>query len=126
MSIIKNLIDEMGIQSFEKNMKIAGFVVLSDSRDIVYHTENWDMFKYRDLLFDAIEGASSIEINNTEFLVTKASEDGFIATSSQGMGYIIIIPFRGGVLATYALSGANPDEILAFLKPHIIELQKKF
>ena len=126
MSEIKNLIDEMGIQSFEKNMKIAGFVVLSDSRDIVYHTENWDMFKYRDLLFDAIEGASSIEINNTEFLVTKASEDGFIATSSQGMGYIIIIPFRGGVLATYALSGANPDEILAFLKPHIIELQKKF
>ena len=123
MSEIKKLIDDMGIISFENNMKIAGFVVLSDSKDLIYQTENWDVSKYRDLLFDAINGAISIEINNSEFLVTKTSDEGVITTSSQGMGYIIMIPFRGGVLATYALSSANPDAILAFLKPYIIQLQ---
>ena len=126
MSEIKKLIDEIGIISFENNMKVASFAVLSDLRDIIYQTENWDVSEYRDLFFDAIEGANSIEINNTEFNITKASDDGFIAISSQGMGYIVIIPFKGGVLATYALSGANPNNILAFLKPHVIELQKKF
>lgn len=126
MSEIKKLINEIGIISFENNMKVAGFAVLSDSKEIIYQTENWDVFKYRGSFFDAIKGANSIEINNIEFNITKASDDGFIATNSQGMGYIIIIPFKGGVLATYALSGANPDNILAFLKPHVVELQKKF
>ena len=126
MSEIKKLIDEIGIISFENNMKVAGFAVLSDSREIIHQTENWDLSEYRDLFFAVIKGANSIEINNTEFTITKTSDDGFIGTSSQGMGYIIIIPFKGGVLATYALPSANPDNILAFLKPHVIELQKKF
>jgi hypothetical protein len=126
MSEVKKLIDEIGITSFENNLKIAGFAVLSDSRDIIYQTENWNVSNYRDLLFDAIKGAISIKINDTEFLVTKATDEGLIATSSQGMGHIIMIPFRGGVLTTYALSGANPDAVLAFLKPYIIQLQNKF
>jgi hypothetical protein len=126
MSEIKKLIDDIGILSFENNMKIAGFAVLSDSREIIYQTENWDVSKYLDLFFDAIKGVNSIKINNTEFNIAKTSDDGFIATTSQGMGYIIIIPFKGGVLAAYALSGANPDNIMAFLKPYVIELQKKF
>lgn len=126
MSEVKKLIDDIGIISFENNMKIAGFAVLSDSREIIYQTENWDVSKYRDLLFDAIKGAISFEINKSEFLVDKTSDEGVIATNSQGMGHIIIIPFRGGVLATYVLSGANPDAILAFLKPYIVQLQNKF
>jgi hypothetical protein len=126
MSEVKKLIDELGIISFENNMRIAGFAVLSDSRDIVYQTENWDVSKYRDLLFNAINGAISIEINNTEFFVSKASDEGVIATSAHGMGYIIMIPFNGGVLATYALSGADTRSIITFLKPHIMDLQNIF
>jgi hypothetical protein len=125
MSEIKNLIDEIGILSFENNMKIAGFAVISDSRKIIYQTENWDVSKYRDAFFYAINGSNSIEIKNTEFNITKISDDGYVA-SSQGMGSVILIPFKGGVLATYALTGANPDSIIAFLKPHVLELQKEF
>ncbi len=126
MSEIKNLIDEIGISSFENNMKIAAFAVLSNSKEIIYQTENWDVSTSRDQLFDALKGVTSIKINEAEFLITKASDDGLIATNSQGMGSIIIMSFEGGVLAIYGLSGSNPDKIMAFLKPYVMELQKNF
>ena len=126
MNEVKRLIDDIGIISFENNKKIASFAVISDLREIIYQTENWDVSKYIDQLFDAIKGAISIEINNMKLLVSNALDKAVIASYSQGMGSIIIIPFKGGILATYALSGADPKSIIEFLTPYAMDLQDMF
>ena len=123
MNEIKKLIDDMGITSFENNMKVAGLAVLSDSRDIIYQTENWDLSGYQDIFFGAFKGANSIEFNNLEFLVEMVSEDTMIGANSQGMGYILGVSFKGGILLCYALPGGDPNSILAFLKSYTIPLQ---
>ena len=125
MSEIKKLIDEIGIISFENNMKIAAFAVLSASREIAYQTDNWDVSKYRGLFFDVFKEREYIQFNNIEFLIKRASENVIIGANSQGMGFVIIIQFQGGLLATYALSGADPETIITFLKPYVMELQNK-
>lgn len=119
---VKKIIDDMGIASFENNMKIASFAVLSDLRDIVYQTENWDLSEYKDLFFRAFKGAQSIELNNVEFLVTRVSDEGLIGTNPGGMGHVIAILFQGGILVAYVLSGGNPNDVIAFLKPYIMKL----
>ena len=123
MSEIKNLIDDMGITSFENNMKIASLAVLSDSRDIIYQTDNWDLSEYKNVFFDAFKGVNSIIFNQIEFLIERISDDGMIGTNSQGMGYIIGVSFEGGILTSYALPVGDPNNILTFLKSYTLQLQ---
>ena len=123
MNEIKKLIDDMGIYSFENSMKIAGLAVLSDSGEISYQTENWDLSGYQDIFFSAFKGINSIEYNNLEFLIERVSEDSIIGASTQGMGYIIGVSFKGGILLCYALPGGNSNNILAFLKTYTFQFQ---
>ena len=83
------------------------------------------MSKYRGLFFDVFKEREYIQFNNIEFLIKRASENVIIGANSQGMGFVIIIQFQGGLLATYALSGADPETIITFLKPYVMELQNK-
>ena len=123
MNEIKQIVDDIGIPSFENNMKVASLAVLSDSRDVVYQTENWDLSKYKNVFFDAFEGAQSIEFNQIEFLIEKVSDDAVIGTNSQGMGSVIGVSFKGGVLASYALPGGDPNKIIIFLKSYTVKLK---
>ena len=68
MDEIKNIIDELGIESLENSINIAGVAVVSDSGDIVIQTENFDLTNQtNNILNDVIKGESSFVFNNLIF-----------------------------------------------------------
>jgi hypothetical protein len=63
-----------------------------------------------------LKGDKSFIFNKIPFIIVKASDEGIIATNDGGMGHIIISPFQGGVLVSYAMPQADPHKVLSFLK----------
>ena len=125
MEEIKNIIDDLGIAAFEANIKIAGLAVLSDSGNLVYQTDNWDLTNNTDMILNVIKGDRHFVLNGGEFSVVGTTTEGIIGTSDSGMGYVIFTPFQGGVLVSYALPRADPPKALAFLKSFAMSLNGK-
>ena len=122
MAEIKNIIDDMGIDALEKSTKLAGFAVVSDSGDVVFQTENWDLSNNISFISDIIKGASSFVISGGSFTITEKTAEGIVGTSDMGMGYVIITPFQGGVLMSYAMPGADKVKLLTYLKNSAMRL----
>ena len=125
MDEIKKIIDELGIDALESNTKIAGVAVVSDSGNIVYQTDNWDLTNQTNVIMNVMKGDRSFVLNNGEFSVVKTTTEGIIGTNDSGMGYIIFAPFQGGVLVSYAMPQADPPKALAFLKTYATRLNGK-
>ena len=125
MDDIKSFIEDLGIAAFEANIKIAGLAVVSNSGELIHHTENWDISNQTDALLNLLKGEKSIIIQGYNFIVVKANNDGIIATSESGMGHIILAPFQKGILISYAMPQADPNEALNFLKHYVLGLNSK-
>ena len=125
MDEIKKLIDELGITTFEANMKIAGFAVVSDSGKVVFQTDNWDLTNQTNMIFNIIKGDHSFFLNDVEFSVVETTAEGIIGTADSGMGHVIFTPFQGGVLVSYAMPRADPHSTLSFLKTFAMRLNGK-
>lgn len=125
MDDIKSFIEDIGIAAFEANIKIAGLAVVSNSGELIYHTENWDISNQIDALLNLLKGEKSINIQGQNFIVVKANNDGIIATSESGMGHVILAPFQKGILISYAMPQADPNEALDFLKHYVLGLNSK-
>jgi len=125
MDEIKKIIDELGIDALESNTKIAGVAVVSDSGNIVYQTDNWDLTNQTNVIMNVMKGDRSFVLNDGEFSVVKTTTEGIIGTNDSGMGYIIFAPFQGGVLVSYAMPRADPPKALAFLKTYATRLNGK-
>ena len=125
MDDIKNIIDEVGIAAFEANTKVAGFAVVSDSGDLIYQTENWDLNNQTYIISNLIKGERSFTLSGGKFSVVQTTTEGIVATSDSGMGHVIFVPFQGGVFVSYAMPGADPSGVLNFLKPHAMGLSGK-
>ena len=125
MDEIKNIVDEVGIASLENGIKLAAVAVVSDSGNLVYQTENWDLTKQANIIMNVIKGDHSFVLSNVEYSVVEATPEGIIGTNVSGMGHVIFAPFQGGVLVTYALPQADPPKALAFLKTYTIKLNGK-
>jgi len=125
MDDIKNFIDDLGIAAFEANLKLAGLAVVSDSGDLVFQTENWDLNNEIDNILNIIKGNDSIVINGAKFSVVSTTPDGIIATNEGGMGHILFTPFQGGVLVSYAMAQADTSKALSFLKSNVMRLNIK-
>lgn len=125
MDEIKRVIEELGINAFENNIKIAGIGLLSNLGDIVFQTENWDLNNQTSNIMSAINGDKLINLNNITFSVVESTSEGIIGTSKSGLGHIIIVPFQEGVLVSYALPQADPPRVLAFLKNYAMQLNGK-
>ena len=69
-----------------------------------------------------MKGSKILEIDDQEYLLEGNSSEGIIGTNSKGMGYMILLPFQGGILVSYALPQAEPVKALAFLKRFTIKL----
>ncbi|MHA2289780.1 MAG: hypothetical protein ACXABG_13430, partial [Promethearchaeota archaeon] len=63
MEDIKNFVDDMGIAAFEANIKIAGIAVVSDSGDVLFQTDNWDLNKVSSNILNLFKGSKSIVLN---------------------------------------------------------------
>ncbi|MFX1493114.1 MAG: hypothetical protein ACFFBZ_02400 [Promethearchaeota archaeon] len=125
MDEIKKIIDELGITALETNIKIASVAVMSESGSIIFQTENWDLSNQTNNILNAIKGARSFVFNNLEFSVVETTPEGIIGTNNDGMGHVIIAPFQGGILVSYAMPQANPPKALSFLKTFAIRLNGK-
>ncbi|MFW9874093.1 MAG: hypothetical protein ACFFG0_13380 [Candidatus Thorarchaeota archaeon] len=125
MNEIKNFVDELGIAALEGNTKIAGIAIVSDSGNIIFQTENFDLTNQTKIIFDVVKGDRSFVFNNIKFSVVEATNEGIIGTNDGGMGYLIFAPFQGGVLVAYAMPQADPTNALSFLKTFAIRLNGK-
>ena len=125
MDEIKKIIDELGIDALESNTKIAGVAVVSDSGNIIFQTDNWDLTNQTNVILNVIKGARSFVLNDGAFSVVETTTEGIIGTNDSGMGHIIFAPFQGGVLVSYAMPQADPPKALAFLKTYAIRLNGK-
>ncbi|MFX0082549.1 MAG: hypothetical protein ACFE94_12445 [Candidatus Hodarchaeota archaeon] len=125
MNEIKNLIEDLGIAALEANTKIARIAVVSDSGNIIFQTENFDLTNQTKIISDVIKGIRSFVFNNIEFSVDETNTEGIIGTNDGGMGHLIFIPFQGGVLVAYAMPKADPMKALLFLKDYASKLNGK-
>ncbi|MBA7551998.1 hypothetical protein ES705_44549 [subsurface metagenome] len=125
MAEIKKIIDELGINALETNIKIAGVAVVSDSGNIVFQTDNWDLTNQTIIILNVIKGDRSFVLNEGEFSVVETTTEGIIGTNDSGMGHVIFSPFQGGVLVAYAMPQADPPKALAFLKSYAMRLNGK-
>ena len=125
MDEIKNIIDKLGIIALETNIKIAGVAVVSDSGNIIYQTDNWDLTTQTNIILNVIKGDRSFVLNDVEFSVVETTTEGIIGTNDNGMGHVIFVPFQGGVLVSYAMPRADPPNTLAFLKTFAMRLSEK-
>ncbi len=125
MDEIKNIIDDLGIAAFEANIKIAGLAVISDSGDLVYQTDNWDLTNKTNMILNVIKGERSFVISDYKFSVVETTNEGIIGTNESGMGHVIVVPFQGGVLVSYAMPKADPPKTLSYLKNFAIKLNGK-
>ena len=67
----------------------------------------------------------SFVLSNVKYSVVENTTEGIIGTNDSGMGHIIIVPFQGGVLVSYAMPQANPPKALLFLKNFAMRLNGK-
>lgn len=125
MDDIKNFVDDMGIAAFEANIKIAGIAVISEVGEIIYQTDNWNLKKESNEILNLTKGSASIVLNGASFLVSTSSSDGIIATNEGGMGHLVLAPFQGGVLVSYAMAQVDTSLALNFLKNYAMKLSGK-
>jgi len=125
MDEIKSIVDDVGIAALENNIKIAAIAVLSDSGNLVYQTENWDLTNQTQILLNVINGERSFTLSDVEYSVVGATSEGIIGISNKGIGHVILAPFQGGMLVSYALPQADPPKALTFLKSYAMRLNGK-
>ncbi len=116
MNEIKNVIEDLGIAALENDIKIAGVAVISDSGEILYQTENFDLTNQTSFVLEVMRGESSFTLNGIEFSIVNRTTAGIIATNKMGLGHVIFAPFQGGILVSYAMPKAEPFNALNFLK----------
>jgi hypothetical protein len=125
MDEIKNIVDEVGIASLENNIKLAAVAVVSDSGNLVYQTENWDLTQQTNIIMNVIKGGHSFVLSDVEYSVVGSNSEGIIGTNNSGMGHLLFAPFQGGILVSYALPQADPPRALTFLKNYAVKLNGK-
>lgn len=125
MDEIKSIIDDLGIAALETNTKLAAVAVVSDSGSLMYQTENWDLVNQENIILDVIKGARTFNLINVEYSVVESTTEGIIGTNENGLGHIILAPFQGGIIVSYALPQADPPKALAFLKTFALKLNGK-
>ena len=125
MDEIKKIIDELGIAALEANTKIAAVAVVSDSGDLVFQTDNWDLTNQTNIILNVIKGDRSFVLNDGKFSVVETTTEGIIGTNDSGMGHVIFAPFQGGMLVSYAMPQADPPKALDFLKSYAMRLNGK-
>ena len=129
MEELKGIIDDLGIDALETNLKIAGVAVVSDSGNLVIQSNNWDLTNETNTVLNVIKGdilsKVSFNLSGADFNIVEKTPEGIIGTNNSGMGHVIFATFQGGVLVAYAMPRADPLKALSFLKPYAMRLNGK-
>ncbi|MFX0020735.1 MAG: hypothetical protein ACFE9S_00295 [Candidatus Hermodarchaeota archaeon] len=125
MDDIKNIIDDIGIAALETSINLAAVAVVADSGKLIIQTENWDLSNQTNIILKVMKGDTSFNISNVDYSVVETSSEGIIGTSPTGMGHILIVPFQGGLLVSYAMPQADTSRALNFLNNYVPRLNRK-
>jgi len=125
MSEIKKIIDDMGIAAFESNIKIAAFGVISNTGDVIFQTENWNLKNDVQTILKVIKGQNDFVLNHVEYTVVKPTSGGIIGTNPRGMGHVLFTTFQRGILVSYAMPQSDSAKGLAFLVSNAVKLNGK-
>jgi len=125
MEDIKKIMEELGIESLEKNINLAGLVIVNESQEVIYQTSNWDLPDLQGALSDIKKGEDSFKLNTLDFKIVEESSEGIIATNLNGMGHILYVPIQGAILLSYAMPQADPKKAIEFLKQFSKKLKGK-
>jgi hypothetical protein len=117
--------EEIAIAAFEENIKIASFALIADSGKIVYQTKNWDLSNQTNTIFDAVKGSKSFMLGGVKFSVKNAEPTSIVGINESGMGSVLIITIKGGLLISYVMPGANTTSALKFLQPYVKQINEK-
>ena len=125
MDEIKNIVDDIGIAALEASINLAAIAVIANSGKLIIQTENWDLSNQTKTILNVLKGETSFTLSNVEYSVVETTSEGIIGTNASGMGHILIVPFNGGVLVSYAMPQANTSHALNFLKNYAPRLNGK-
>lgn len=125
MDELKSIVDDLGIVAFEANIKIAALAVVSNNGTLIYQTSNWDLNNQTGTILNVFKGEKSFVLSDVKYSVVETTSEGIIGSSNSGMGHVIIVPFQGGLLVSYAMPQADPRKALSFLKTHSMKLNGK-
>ena len=125
MNDLKSFIDNLGIEVFETGLNLAGLAIVSDSGDLIIQTENWNLKKDTNSILKVLNGERLLELSGGKYLVVDTSANGIITTSDSAMGFVLLVPFQGGVLVAYAMPQADTSKALEFLKNKGTQLDRK-
>ncbi|MHA1284806.1 MAG: hypothetical protein ACTSQP_20075, partial [Promethearchaeota archaeon] len=113
-------IDDLGTFAFENRIHIAALAVISNTGDLLYQTENFDLEKETNIILDLIDRPQNYTIANLEYEITEVTSEYIIA----GMGSLVIIPFQKGVLVSFALPQADLAQVKSYLIQSASELNE--
>ncbi|MFX0100569.1 MAG: hypothetical protein ACFFCS_13425 [Candidatus Hodarchaeota archaeon] len=120
-SEIEKIIDDM----VDTIPRIAATAVISDKGKVIFQNGKWDVAASASAILKVVAGASSFNLSGFELQVGERTPNGYIAAGQAGMGYVVINPFAGGVLVTYALQNANPHEYLTNFHEFALKISGK-
>jgi hypothetical protein len=112
---IPGLMKEIADTAIEEYVRIASIALVDHSGRILYQTKNWDLSNQTQLILSAIRGTNSIMLNGIPFSIVKRDTCGIVGSNQMGMGALILVPVKGGILVSYVMPGGNTDIALAFL-----------
>ncbi|MFX0006228.1 MAG: hypothetical protein ACFFA7_05040 [Promethearchaeota archaeon] len=125
MDDIKNIVDDIGIAALEASINLAAVAIIADSGKLIIQTENWDLTNQTNIILNAKKGDTSFTLNKVEYSAVDRSSQGIIGTNPNGLGHILIVPFEGGMLVSYAMPQADTSKALNFLKTYTPMLNGK-
>lgn len=120
-SEVENIIDEL----LDNEQNVGGAAVISDSGNLIYQTENWDLSPEIGNILNVVKGGSSITLLGVKYMIVENTPERVIGTNVTGKGHIIIAPFQNGVLTTYILPQVGPRDALFNVQTFALKLNGK-
>nr|MDO8082873.1 hypothetical protein [Candidatus Freyarchaeota archaeon] len=124
MAEINNLMEEIANAALEKNTKIASLALVADTGKVVYQTKNWDLTNQTKIILDAVKGNKEFVLNSLKFSVISNDSTKIVGVNKGGMGAVLILKYKGGLLISYVMPGAGTEGALNFLEQYVKKISE--
>jgi hypothetical protein len=110
----------------DTKMKVGGVgIISSESKNIIYQTENWDLTNHLNLILDTVQtNRGSITLFGIKYMIVEHTPERIIGTNVTGKGHLILAPYEKGVLVTYILPETGPRDVLFQVQEAAMKLNK--
>jgi hypothetical protein len=121
---IDKLMKEIADKSLERSVGIASLALVTDAGKVVYQTKNWDLSNQTKTILDVVRGKKEFEMLNTSFSVVSSDATRIVGENKSGMGAVLILRYKGGLLLSYVMPSASPEGAQDFLEQYVRKLSE--